>query len=152
MIELNKKNSYNKHGMTNTKILNIWNGIKTRCNNKNRWSYKYYGGKGIMCAWNSFEDFKNDMYEDYLKHAEKFGEKNTTIERIDTKGNYCKENCKWATMKEQSNNKSNNVLITYKGEILTLKQWSEKLCINYMTLFSRLNRGKWTIEKAFSTL
>ena len=61
--------------------------------------------------WLNFDDFYRDMYKSYLKHIEEFWEKQTTIDRIDNNWDYSKENCKRSTMKEQNNNKRNNILI-----------------------------------------
>ena len=106
---LKKENMSNLiHGMLKTRFYKIWHGIKTRCLNKNHRSYKYYGGKGIGISdnWLNFEQFKKYMYRGYLKHSEKFGEKETTIDRIKNDRNYSKENCRWATWELQFSNKS----------------------------------------------
>lgn len=74
-----------------------------------------------------------------------------TIERIDVNGDYCPENCKWATKSEQSNNKRNNKMITYEGETKTLADWAREIGIPYRTLLSRISRYGWSIERAFTT-
>jgi len=80
-------------------------GMRARCNSKSDGGYKYYGGKGIKCEWKTYQEFKNDMYDSFIKHLNKYGRKQTSIDRIDSDKNYCKENCRWATWKEQTKNK-----------------------------------------------
>ena len=95
-----------KHRFSNSRFYQIWRGMKGRCSNENLKEYKNYGGRGIKVCdkWIEFLNFKEDMYETYLKHVVDFGEKDTTIERVDVNGNYELKNCTWATKKEQSNN------------------------------------------------
>lgn len=141
---------YNKeksvtHGGCQTRLYGVYNNIKQRCYNSNNTQYKDYGGRGIrICEeWKVFSSFENwahlNGYEDTL-----------SIDRIDNDGDYCPENCKWSTFKEQANNKRNNRYITFNGETRSLAEWSDKTGINYGTLKDRLNTG-WTIEEALTT-
>ena len=97
-----------RHGLSGTRFHTIWSGIKQRTQNENCETYWDYGARGIkICGrWLKFEDFRDDMYESYCAHAKKYGEKNTSIHRVDSNGHYKPENCKWATLKEQAQNKS----------------------------------------------
>lgn len=81
------------------KLYRVWSGIKKRCLQKSHASYKYYGAKGVtICErWMKFDHFLVDMRAGF-----RFG---LTVDRIDGSKGYSPENCRWATMKEQSNNK-----------------------------------------------
>ena len=96
-----------KHGMSRTRIYKTWEDIIRRCFNKHHHQFRYWGGRGItVCpSWMSFINFKNDMYPSYIIHCQKYGEKQTTIDRIDNDGNYKKSNCRWATYKIQIANR-----------------------------------------------
>lgn len=106
--KLTKTTKKERHGMRHTRFYNIWCGMKARCFNSSSKDYKNYGSKGIIVCdkWFKFSGFSKDMLIPYIKHLEKFGSMDTTIERKDVLGNYFFRNCKWATKKEQANNKS----------------------------------------------
>jgi len=99
-----------KHGLSGTAFYSTWAGMKDRCLNKNSQSFQYYGQVGVVVCdeWLDFINFKNDMYNSYLKHKETH--QTTTIDRIDSCGNYCPENCRWITKNEQPLNKRKPLL------------------------------------------
>lgn len=136
-----------KHGHTyvkTSKTYICWAGMLSRCKYKSHASYKNYGGRGIkVCKeWNdSFLSFLNDMGEKPL---------NKSIERIDCNGDYCKENCKWATKEEQCSNTRRSHMITYQGKTQTLKRWSIETGIHFRTLHNRIKRGGRTIEQCLT--
>lgn len=140
VIKMNKT-----HGKSNHILYSKWEHIKDRCLNPNDKGYKNYGGRGIKICdeWiDSFETFYNWSMQNGYKEG-------LTIDRIDVNGNYEPSNCRWVTMKEQSNNKRNNIYIEYNGEIKTLKQWCDELNMNYKKIHNRLYKLKWEVTRAF---
>ena len=127
--------------------------MKERCTYTKDKSFKYYGGKGIKVEWQNLEDFKRDMLVSYEKHLKRHGEKNTTIDRIDNNKNYCKENCRWATKKQQIANQSprQKIKIEYAGQLKTLEEWCKIHEIKPATYRYRKVILKLSTEEAFET-
>ena len=141
------------HWLSKTKIWETWMGIKVRCLNKLNYNYKNYWGRWIKVCdeWLKFEWFYKDMWSSYKEHIKKYWEKDTSIDRIDNNWNYCKDNCRWATVKEQANNRRNNHLLTYKWKTMNISWWSDFVWIRYWTLANRIINLKWSIEKSIET-
>lgn len=129
------------HGLAHNRIYSIWTDMNTRCNNPNCKKYPRYGARGIrVCAeWEKFEQFFADMgHPPSDKHS---------LDRIDCNGPYTKENCRWVLAVVQQNNRTNNRLITHKGQTNTLQQWSKLTGIPRKTISNRIARG-WEVAKA----
>jgi len=119
----------------------IWKAMKARCYAPSQ-KQGYYKKDGIkVCErWrNSFENFISDM-------GRMPGE-TYSIERLDVKGDYCPENCKWIPLSDQSKNRRTSILVTYKGQTKCLKDWCREFGIKYTTAYMRIYRGS-TIEEA----
>lgn len=123
-----------------------WNLMMDRCGNKNNKRYDRYGGRGIrVCErWKKFENFLEDMGpRPSSKHS---------LDRFpDNDGDYQLGNCRWATLIEQGRNKSNNVVVRFRGESKCLAAWVEQFSLDYHLVWYRICRLKWDAEKAFST-
>lgn len=136
---------HTSHGLSKSAEYGIWARMLQRCTNLNDSSYPDYGGRGItVCPeWFSFENFYADM-----------GPRPSKDHSIDRKGNdgpYCKENCRWATKKEQCNNQRSNHKIEFDGRTQTLTQWAEDRALQTTTLWKRLFRYGWSVERALTT-
>ena len=129
--------------MTGTKFHNIWRSMKQRCLDKNIEAYKHYGGRGIKICdrWLNFNNFYDDMYENYIKHIEEFGEKDTSIDRIDNNGNYEPSNCRWATRIEQMRNRRNTIRVRDGDSVISLQEYCDKHKLNYLTIYNRYREG-----------
>lgn len=145
-IHAGEQNPRYIHGCTHTRLFKIWSGMKERCYRHAHSYYMDYGGREIKIC----EEWKNNFLT-FKKWAEANGyTENLTIDRIDVDGDYSPENCRWATMREQQNNKRNNRKIEYNGESHTVTEWAEITGIGKTTIKERLNRG-WGAEKTLST-
>lgn len=135
-----------KHNGSNSPLYVIWVDMKRRCSDNRDPCYKNYGQRGISVCKEWLESFAC-----FREWAENNGyQTKLTLERIDNNRGYCPENCKWATVKEQSNNRRNNINITFNGQTKTLKQWSESIGLSYDTLWQRWKAG-WDIPNLLLT-
>lgn len=136
----------------NKKLRQAWYGMMHRCNDKKDIGYRRYGGRGIKVCdrWLKYENFCEDMSESFQKHLLEHGPRQTTIDRIDSNGNYSKENCRWATYKTQQNNRSNNHIITIDGVSRSIMEWSRAVGVNKDLIYGRISRG-WSEERAVTT-
>jgi hypothetical protein len=133
------------HGESRSSENIAWLAMKERTCNPNFKQHHNYGGRGIrVCErWlNSFDNFLADMgRKPSPKHS---------LDRIDPNGNYSPENCRWATVAEQANNRTNNRFVEAFGERMTIIQWSRKTGVGRHNISNRLKAG-WTPEQAVMT-
>ncbi|GEM_PF-1070197 len=120
----------------------IWRSMWARCTNSNVPSYKNYGGRGITVAprWENFENFLKDM-----------GPRpdDTRLGRENIDKGYTPQNCRWVSLAESMNNRTDSKFVKHKGKERTLAQWSDVLGIKRSTLWHRLAKG-WSVEEAFA--
>ena len=125
------------HGKTNTRLYNIYRGIKQRCYNKNNQAYVNYGERGIkMC-----DEWRNDFITFYNWSMNNGYNDDLTIDRIDVDGNYEPSNCRWVTKSVQNNNTRKTIYLAYSGKFQTFTQWAKELNVNRNTIRQRYYRG-----------
>lgn len=123
------------HGKSKDPEFVAWKSMKERCDNVKNKSFKNYGARGITYSkeWNSFDTFLRDMGP---RPGSKY-----SLERINNSQGYCKENCKWATVEQQANNKRNCVKIEF-GEIeYTAKQFAIKTGFSVQKIYRLVAKG-----------
>jgi hypothetical protein len=131
------------HNLSNTQVYHSWAGMKKRCSSPI--DYPTYTENNIKVCdeWlNSFEAFFKDMgHPPTKKH---------TLDRIENLKGYYKENCRWATTKEQNRNYSQNKILEANGQKMSVTEWAEKLNVSRFLIYNRLVNG-WSVEKALFT-
>lgn len=139
--QLSKRRTLHGGWANREKLFGVWCGIRKRCNCKTDSHYADYGGRGIsICSdWDDYNEFRSwalsNGYVDGL-----------SIDRINTNGNYEPSNCRWATNRDQQNNRRSCIYITFNNETHTLKEWSRIRNINYSTIYQRYKLG-WSTEE-----
>lgn len=119
----------------------IWVGIKQRCNNHNNWAYPFYGGRGITVCSEWIDD-----YERFIADMGNCPTSSHSIDRINNDAGYFKENCRWATPKEQADNRSNKILI----DGLSIEEICKLTGMKYSGVYARYQRG-WHIDQIATT-
>lgn len=130
-----------RHGMSEHPMYNVYRSMINRCYDKKNSQYINYGQKGITVCdrWlASFDNFLEDMGVRPDCYS---------IDRIDNNGNYEKENCRWATNKQQCRNTSRNKLIVFNGETKCVVEWAEMFGLKASVIYKRLARG-WDVSKS----
>jgi hypothetical protein len=115
--------------------------MKCRCNDPRNKDFPHYGGRGITVSpvWNDFVQFRDWAFSSGYSD-------NLTLDRIDTNGNYCPQNCRWATPKEQANNRTNNRKISYHGETKNISEWAKHFDIEPSLFHAAIRRGRTVDE------
>jgi hypothetical protein len=141
LAERNKANA--KHGKTNSRTWRIWKGMLERCRLKNSKDWSNYGGRGITVdsRWLDFMAFLEDMGE---------APDGMSIDRIDNNAGYCRQNCRWATVEQQANNRRTCVMLTFNGKTQSVAEWSREVGVERKTLEYRIRVG-WNAADALTT-
>lgn len=136
-----------RHGATGTPEWIAWHNIRQRCGNPNAKEYDNYGGRGIKVCdrWQGETGFENFLVDMGSRPSSRH-----SIDRFpDQNGDYCPENCRWATAKEQQRNRTNNVLLTYNGKEQCLAAWAEEFRLTRRQLWTRIKAG-WPMHEALT--
>lgn len=127
------------------KLWQVWRDMLRRCYVEKFKYYHRYGGRGIKVCQRWI-----DSVDDFIKDMGPMPTAKHTLDRKDNNGNYCPENCLWATRKEQARNRRDTRMIAFNGKTQCVSDWAREYNINRKTLYTRLARPGWSIERAIT--
>lgn len=135
------------HGKYHTPERRIWAGMLSRCDNPNVKGYPGYGGRGITVCERWRQDFLNFLADMGERPSDEH-----SIDRFpDQQGNYEPGNCRWATRKQQAQNRKSSVMVTFNGKTQTMRDWEDEFGLVRGMLYYRLRVAGWSIEEALTT-
>ena len=139
-MHFNEKHGHAKPGKRSGEYRS-WESARSRCRNPNDPFFAKYGGRGIRFdpVWDKFPDFYAAMGP---------RPEGTTLDRIDTDGDYTPGNCRWATASEQARNKRSNRMVVWRGRLVTMVALVEQTGLRYGLLHDRIVRRGWSVERA----
>ena len=145
--------------MNNSRLNHIYNDMKKRCYKPYCKAYKWYGARGITICDEWLDpkrvvvSYRNNCTKGYLAFKnwalENGYADNLTLDRIDNNKGYFPENCRWVSMKVQTNNNRHNHLVTYKNKTQSIALWCDELGLYYPTVKRKFAEGCWSVEDIF---
>lgn len=130
MYNICRNKAPERHGLCKHPLNIIWCGMKERCNNPNSENYNWYGRRGIHVC----EEWNNNFYLFYAWAINNGWEKGLELDRINNMKDYCPENCKWVTHKQQCRNRRSNVRVEINGISLLMCEWEERFNLRKKSL------------------
>lgn len=148
-----------KHGESKSKLYRKWKSMMNRCYKPYVWNYPRYGGRGIKVCddWKKYENFREWAYATgYDKNLD--GRTEQSLDRIDNDGNYCPENCRWTTAREQQKNREITTVYDYNGTHVTANEFAIMNGIPSHYVYRRIKDrsslseilDEWTFEHSYS--
>lgn len=150
LVKRNYKHGHTKHANVRSPEYKTWIGMRKRIFDKTYHAYDHYKKRGITICdrWND----KNDGFKNFYTDMGTRPGTEYTLERIDNDKGYSPDNCKWATMAEQTNNRENTIYAIVDGEKDTLANWARRKGLNYMKFYRQVIRLGVDPDKAIAKL